>query len=119
MLNAGMVGGNGKAGSATVEFLSTYFGPVRFGLGSVIAAKDTTTSTGTETAQRLIAGGGTVVGALTFVGPMAVWRNSTYIMLLANPRLGFDMPALGSTTSASTADYDLGGELRANLADSK
>lgn len=112
LLNAGMVGGNGKAASATLEFASTYIGPVRLALGSVVANAD---SAGHDATQRLLAGGGTAVAGFILAGPTAAWQKTNYIMLLAAPRIGFNMPALGGASDASSADYDAGIELRCHV----
>ena len=92
------------------EVYSDYFSVVRFGVGTVIGAASQSTDE-IDTAEgyrqiatnnainRLTSGGGNVVINLGF--PLLCYENRNNNFMCAtfiNPRIGFDLPILGSTT---------------------
>jgi hypothetical protein len=112
-LNAASLSGNKDGGTASIDVVSDFLGPVRFSIAGIVAAADSGSSI-EKKRQRFLAGGGTAVITATFLGPTASWGKGGFAMLMAIPRLGLDFPALGNSTSDSNANLDLGAEARLN-----
>jgi hypothetical protein len=110
-LNAANLSGNKNAGSASIDVVSDFLGPVRFSIAGIVAAADSGSSVEKQR-QRFLAGGGTAVISASFIGPTGTWGNGGFAMLMATPRMGLDFPALGNSTSDSKANFDLGAEAR-------
>jgi hypothetical protein len=114
VLSFGSITGNSKAGSAATEIISDFFGPVRVALMGVIAATDSDKADASAAAQKFIAGGGTAV--LTSAWPFAVLGGTNnFLTAMLDPRVGFDFPALGSSTSTKSSNVDLGGDVRGQV----
>ena len=112
-LNAASLSGNKDGGTASIDVISDFLGPVRFSIAGIVAAADSGSSVEKQK-QRFLAGGGTAVITATFLGPTASWGNGGFAMLMATPRMGLDFPALGNSTSDSNSNFDLGVEARLN-----
>ena len=95
-LNAASLSGNKDGGTASIDVVSDFLGPVRVSIAGIVAAADSGSSVEKQR-QRFLAGGGTAVISATFLGPTATWGNGGFAMLMATPRLGLDFPALGNS----------------------
>ena len=112
-LNMASISGTSNGGTASVDIISDFLGPMRFSLsGNVSASKD---SSEKQKVERFLSGGGSAVLTGNILGPTLAWGKSSYILTSFTPKLGFDFPALGVTTSSSTANLDLGLEVKINL----
>lgn len=112
-LNAASLSGNQDGGTAAIDIVSDFLGPIRFSIAGIVAASDSA-STMEKQRQRFLAGGGTAVITATFIGPTSTWGKGGFAMLMATPRFGLDFPALGNSTSDSNSNFDLGAEARVN-----
>lgn len=115
-LNNASINGTSESGSAYVDLISDYLGPIRVALSTSVAATDR--SQGTEeddNIERFLSGGGAAILNFTFIGPTLSWNeDKSYLTLLANPKVGFDFPALGLSTDENTINVDLGIDLKFN-----
>ncbi len=112
-LNMASISGTNSGGTASVDIVSDFLGPMRFALvGNVSASSD---SSNQEKVERFLSGGGSAVLVGCLLGPTLSWGSSSYILTSFAPKLGFDFPVLGTSTSSSTANIDLGVELKLNL----
>ncbi|NAS12235.1 hypothetical protein [Poritiphilus flavus] len=116
-LNTASLNATGETGSAFVDIISDYAGPVRVALTSTVAATDREEeSESDQSIERFLSGGGAAVFNFTLIGPTLSWdSNRSYLTFLFNPKLGFDFPALGASTDDSTINMDFGGEVRFNM----
>lgn len=113
-LNMASISGTNNGGTASVDIVSDFLGPMRFALvGNVSAASDGTTNE--QKVERFLSGGGSAALIGNLLGPTFSWGKASYILTSFVPKVGFDFPALGNTTDGSTANADLGIEIKANL----
>lgn len=116
-LNMAGLSGTKEGGAATLDIINDFIGPVRFSvLGNVASSgRDSTRKTEDESRERFLAGGGTGAIVASFIGPTLSWGKTGYLMTIVNPKLGFEVPVLGSSTNDSNANFDMGGEIRLNV----
>ncbi len=116
-LNAASINGTNETGSAYVDLISDYLGPVRIALSSTVAATDKEEGTEEDkNIEKFLSGGGSAIINSTFIGPTLSWNtNKSYLTLLINPKVGFDFPALGSNSDDGTVNLDFGLELKFNM----
>lgn len=116
-LNTASINGTSETGSAYVDIISDYLGPVRVALSSTVASTDKEDgSENDQNIERFLSGGGSAILNFTFIGPTLSWNsNNSYLTFLVNPKVGFDFPALGASTDDGTVNTDLGLEVRFNM----
>lgn len=120
-LNNSLISFGTDGGSATIynELYADYIGPVRIGFGALISNKQTAPTNGTtDTAtnnknnaiQQLLGGGGN--GVLNASYPLLNYQrgNSFFIKLIAAPKIGVDVPKIGTDNSSYAFNYNLGVE---------
>jgi hypothetical protein len=130
-LDVGFVSGSSKQGAAFTEVISAFVHPIRVSLNVVLASSksdSTTPSQGTtnaapnpspETVTRFLNGGGLVNLSLTaplLQLPPSI-SDELQVVVLAHPRFGGTLPALGVTARDSTLIYDAGIEIHTSLND--
>lgn len=107
-----------SGGSSTLDLVSDYLGPVRIALiGNVSTSKSD--SLKDQKIERFLSGGGNAALVGNLIGPTLTWGKSGYLMLLLVPKLGLDLPALGSKTNTNTVNGDIGFEGKFNISGEK
>jgi len=116
-LNTASLNGTSETGSAYIDIISDYLGPIRVALSSTVAATDKEDgSENDQNIERFLSGGGSAILDFTFIGPTLSWNtNNSYLTFLIHPKAGFDFPALGASTDDGTVNTDLGLEVRFNM----
>jgi len=108
-LNMTSISGTQTGGTASVDIISDYAGPVRVALlGNVSSALKDSLNNNEQNIERFFSGGGTAVLVVNFIGPTLTWKKNGYIMINVIPKLGFDFPAMGASSSTSTSNLDSG-----------
>jgi hypothetical protein len=126
-LDVGFVSGGLKQGAAYTEVITAFVHPLRISMNVVLAsskndsATQATDAAGTsvETVTRFLNGGGLVNVAVTYPLlqlPLSI-GDEIQLVLLARPRFGGTLPALGATSRDSTLMYDAGLEIHASMND--
>jgi len=108
-------GTDGGTASIFNELYADYYGPFRFGFGALVSNKQTP-STGTadpnetkkDAVQRLLGGGGNGVFNLSYPILQMHSQNVFDLKLAASPRLGLDIPTLGTQNGQYALSYNLG-----------
>jgi hypothetical protein len=128
-LNIGFVAGTGGQGVAYTELASPFLHFVRISINTVLAAAEEEDAAAggdgtSEAAQdggsgpddaaimRFVNGGGLL--NVAFSTPLLYWslaQDKASVMVLAHPRFGGTLPALGASERDSTLVYDAGAEL--------
>jgi hypothetical protein len=127
-LNIGFIAGTGSQGVAYTELASPLLHFVRISVNGVLAAaKEHGSDSAAETAEsgsdeatvmRFINGGGVMnIAAAAPVLYLSAWHGKSALMLLAHPRIGGTIPALGASERDSTLIYDAGMEMHALTVD--
>lgn len=116
-LNNASVNATGNTGSAYLDLISDYLGPIRVSLSTTVSATDSVKNQATdENVERFLSGGGSAIVNFIFIGPTLSWnQDKSYLTLLVNPKVGFDFPALGLSTDEGATNLDFGLDLKFNM----
>jgi hypothetical protein len=104
-------------GSIYSELISGYIGPVRIGFGSLIAAAADTLKQD-QALQRFIGGGGNAVLKVEY--PIFFYTTKNFVSLLqAAPKIGVDIPVMGTRSDVTTYNINFALELYLALSTEK
>lgn len=124
--------GKGGAAAAAVNFYQDYAWGVQVGFGTAVSADENGDSVESNV-QRFLSGGGNGIVNFAFpllsvstqercdygqpkpTGSLSPPQTAASLEVITSPKIGFDIPALGTQTQTTTLNIDLGGEIKGSI----